>query len=61
MEIACSRVDVSKPDEVDKWIGDTINVFGRLDGAANVAGIAAGDGDTNCQTIVSRSPPNRVE
>lgn len=54
-QIECTRVDVSNPDQVDKWIADTISVFGRLDGAANVAGIAAGDGDTTCQTIVSRA------
>jgi NAD(P)-dependent dehydrogenase (short-subunit alcohol dehydrogenase family) len=58
-EIVCTKVDVSKSDQVEKWIEDTVRVFGRLDGAANVAGVAAGDGETTCQTIVSRvaSPP----
>jgi NAD(P)-dependent dehydrogenase (short-subunit alcohol dehydrogenase family) len=56
-EIVCTKVDVSKSDQVDKWIEDTVRVFGRLDGAANVAGIAAGDGDTTCQTIVSLVAP----
>jgi len=51
VQIECTRVDVSNPDQVDRWIADTVSVFGRLDGAANVAGIAAGDGDTTCQTI----------
>ena len=34
-----SRVDVSKRAEVDKWIDDIVAKFGRLDGAANCAGI----------------------
>ncbi|KIM95074.1 hypothetical protein OIDMADRAFT_21302 [Oidiodendron maius Zn] len=34
-----SKVDVSKRAEVDKWIDDVVARFGRLDGAANCAGI----------------------
>ncbi|KAI0472178.1 short-chain dehydrogenase [Xylariaceae sp. FL0804] len=34
-----TRVDVSKRDEVEAWIEDIIDKYGRLDGAANVAGI----------------------
>lgn len=34
-----SRVDVSKRAEVDKWIDGIVEKFGRLDGAANCAGI----------------------
>ncbi|KAM0815024.1 hypothetical protein AB5N19_00817 [Seiridium cardinale] len=34
-----SKVDVSKRSDVDSWIGSTVDMFGRLDGAANVAGI----------------------
>jgi NAD(P)-dependent dehydrogenase (short-subunit alcohol dehydrogenase family) len=34
-----TKVDVSKRDEVDAWIDDIVRKFGRLDGAANVAGI----------------------
>jgi NAD(P)-dependent dehydrogenase (short-subunit alcohol dehydrogenase family) len=34
-----SKVDVSKRVEVDKWIDDIVAKFGRLDGAANCAGI----------------------
>jgi NAD(P)-dependent dehydrogenase (short-subunit alcohol dehydrogenase family) len=33
------RVDVSKRSEVDSWIDDIVEKYGRLDGAANVAGI----------------------
>ncbi|KAH6656831.1 hypothetical protein BKA67DRAFT_553315 [Truncatella angustata] len=38
-----SRVDVSKRLEVDSWIDSTVERFGRLDGAANVAGIIGKD------------------
>ncbi|KAI0162711.1 hypothetical protein BJ166DRAFT_275713 [Pestalotiopsis sp. NC0098] len=34
-----SKVDVSKRAEVDAWIDSVVAKFGRLDGAANVAGI----------------------
>jgi NAD(P)-dependent dehydrogenase (short-subunit alcohol dehydrogenase family) len=34
-----SKVDVSKRAEVDGWIADIVDRFGRLDGAANVAGV----------------------
>jgi NAD(P)-dependent dehydrogenase (short-subunit alcohol dehydrogenase family) len=34
-----TKVDVSRRDEVDAWIDDIVRKFGRLDGAANVAGI----------------------
>ncbi|KAI1079265.1 NAD(P)-binding protein [Whalleya microplaca] len=34
-----TKVDISKRDEVDTWIEDIVTRFGRLDGAANVAGI----------------------
>lgn len=34
-----TRLDVSKRAEVDAWIESIVQNFGRLDGAANVAGI----------------------
>jgi len=46
------KVDVSKYDQVEQWIQYTIEEFGRLDGAANVAGIAGGTGNTTCATMV---------
>jgi len=49
-------VDVSNPEQVEEWIQATVKEFGRLDGAANVAGMAGGDGDTTCATIVSFTP-----
>ncbi|KAM0185379.1 hypothetical protein ACHAPI_012216 [Fusarium lateritium] len=34
-------VDVSKSDSVNAWIQDTMRIFGKLDGAVNMAGIIA--------------------
>ncbi|KAI1462489.1 NAD(P)-binding protein [Annulohypoxylon moriforme] len=34
-----TKVDISLRDEVDSWIDNIIQKYGRLDGAANVAGI----------------------
>jgi NAD(P)-dependent dehydrogenase (short-subunit alcohol dehydrogenase family) len=34
-----TKVDVTKRDEVEKWIDDIVEKYGRLDGAANCAGI----------------------
>jgi NAD(P)-dependent dehydrogenase (short-subunit alcohol dehydrogenase family) len=34
-------VDVSKSDSVDAWVQDTMRIFGKLDGAVNMAGIIA--------------------
>ncbi|KAK5451637.1 hypothetical protein LTS15_007897 [Exophiala xenobiotica] len=38
------RVDVSNSDSVDSWIADTVKHFGKLDCAANVAGVEAKPG-----------------
>ncbi|KAL1980674.1 hypothetical protein VTN96DRAFT_3654 [Rasamsonia emersonii] len=53
-EIISTKVDVSKSDEVEQWVQSAVHEFGRLDGAANVAGIAGGNGDTTCETIKQR-------
>lgn len=34
-----AKVDVSKRDEVDAWIEGIVSEHGRLDGAANIAGV----------------------
>ncbi|TQS31612.1 hypothetical protein Golomagni_08099, partial [Golovinomyces magnicellulatus] len=34
-----TKVDVSKRDQVDGWIAGIVSQFGRLDGAANAAGV----------------------
>lgn len=51
-KVVVTRVDVSKPHEIEAWVQTTVHEFGRLDGAANVAGLAGGDGETTCATIV---------
>jgi NAD(P)-dependent dehydrogenase (short-subunit alcohol dehydrogenase family) len=37
--ILTTAVDVRSSDSVDQWIKKTIDKFGRLDGAANLAGV----------------------
>jgi NAD(P)-dependent dehydrogenase (short-subunit alcohol dehydrogenase family) len=44
--LTLKRVDVSNAEQVDSWIKDTVAKLGRLDGAANIAGIASGDGQS---------------
>ncbi|KAF6813417.1 short-chain dehydrogenase [Colletotrichum sojae] len=34
-----TEIDVSRKDDVEGWIGGIVKQFGRLDGAANVAGV----------------------
>lgn len=53
MKVTITKVDVSQNDQINDWVEATVREFGRLDGAANVAGIAGGDGETTCATIVS--------
>ena len=39
VEIFGKVVDVSKSDQVDSWIAETIEKFGKIDCAANIAGV----------------------
>lgn len=50
--VLTTRLDVRDRAEVEKWIGEAYSSFGRLDGAANVAGVAGGTGETIIETIV---------
>lgn len=45
-KLKVTKVDVSNLDAVNAWIQEIVSVFGKLDGAANIAGIASGDGQT---------------
>ncbi|OAL25787.1 hypothetical protein AYO20_10342 [Fonsecaea nubica] len=45
-EVTTTRVDASNAEQVDSWLKDTVKRFERLDGAANIAGIAGGDGQS---------------
>lgn len=42
VEVVGTVLDVSSSDAVDKWIASTVQYFGSLDGAANIAGIELG-------------------
>ncbi|TQB69672.1 hypothetical protein MPDQ_001581, partial [Monascus purpureus] len=39
-------VDIRNPKEVDDWIADILKTYGRLDGAANIAGVSQRPGTT---------------
>lgn len=39
MKILTQTVDVRDRSQVDAWITDTVKRFGKLDGAANIAGV----------------------
>ncbi|KAK1487566.1 short-chain dehydrogenase [Colletotrichum cuscutae] len=55
-KVLASKVDVRQDHEVKSWIQESFAKFGRLDGAANVAGVAGGTGSTIIETIVRISP-----
>ncbi|KAF2470053.1 NAD(P)-binding protein [Lindgomyces ingoldianus] len=38
-EVMSMVVDVRKPEQVEKWIKSVVGKYGRLDGAANLAGV----------------------
>ena len=38
-EVLVKVIDVRKKDAVQAWIKETVDVFGKLDGAANIAGV----------------------
>ncbi|KAK5175097.1 uncharacterized protein LTR77_000234 [Saxophila tyrrhenica] len=38
-EVITVQTDVSKAEDIDTWIQGTVKHFGRLDGAANIAGV----------------------
>jgi NAD(P)-dependent dehydrogenase (short-subunit alcohol dehydrogenase family) len=51
--VTTRKVDVRDDEEVKSWISETVAKFGKLDGAANVAGVAAApDGGSTVETMV---------
>ncbi|KAK1728010.1 uncharacterized protein BDZ83DRAFT_768717 [Colletotrichum acutatum] len=50
-KVLASKVDVRQDHEVKSWIQESFTKFGRLDGAANIAGVAGGTGSTIIETI----------
>lgn len=53
-------VDVSKVDQVDEWINKTKATFGKLDGAANLAGVIGTDINRNTTHDLSENDWNFV-
>ncbi|KAF4870263.1 3-oxoacyl-[acyl-carrier-protein] reductase FabG [Colletotrichum siamense] len=45
VRIEATVVDVSDSEQVKSWIEETVKIFGRLDGAANIAGTGGSTGD----------------
>jgi NADP-dependent 3-hydroxy acid dehydrogenase YdfG len=55
-QVTSRIVDVRKAGDVASWIKDTVTEFGKLDGAANVAGVAAAEnGGSTVETVVCNS------
>lgn len=52
LEVVGTKVDVSSSEQVDSWIASIVERFGRLDGAANVAGVGSLPGGSNLADIV---------
>ncbi|KAK7883461.1 hypothetical protein LTR67_011211 [Exophiala xenobiotica] len=52
-KVTVKRVDVANTEQVDSWINEVVRDHGKLDGAANVAGMASGEGQTT-EDIVQR-------
>jgi NAD(P)-dependent dehydrogenase (short-subunit alcohol dehydrogenase family) len=50
-----TRVDVADSDQVDAWINATVKEFGKLDGAANIAGVESKPGGKVFNNIVDIS------
>ncbi|KAK4934957.1 hypothetical protein LTR10_023894 [Elasticomyces elasticus] len=52
VKVTSQIVDVSSSEAVDSWIADTVKHFGKLDGAANIAGTMAPPGGKVFDNIV---------
>lgn len=55
-----SVLDVSKRSDVESWIGSIVSEFGRLDGAANVAGIIGKGHGRNAVTDLDDGEWDRI-
>jgi NAD(P)-dependent dehydrogenase (short-subunit alcohol dehydrogenase family) len=54
-KVTGTRVDVSDSAQVDAWIAATVKEFGRLDGAANIAGVEGPPGGKIFNNLVDIS------
>jgi NAD(P)-dependent dehydrogenase (short-subunit alcohol dehydrogenase family) len=55
IDVVGYHVDISDHTSVDKWITQTVEKFGRLDGAANVAGVGSLPGGKIIHSITETS------
>ncbi|KAJ6061279.1 short chain dehydrogenase/oxidoreductase CpoX2 [Penicillium canescens] len=51
-DVRCTVLDVSSSAAINEWVDSITAEFGRLDGAANIAGMAQGAGIRHCPTIL---------
>lgn len=54
-QVLTTKLDVSQSSSVNSWIGEIIATFGRLDGAANVAGVPQVSGARKSPTILEET------
>ena len=53
-KVLAAVVDVAIAAQVDAWVESIVAEFGRLDGAANIAGLCRGNPETDSSNIVGR-------
>jgi NAD(P)-dependent dehydrogenase (short-subunit alcohol dehydrogenase family) len=49
-EVIATQIDVRNSESVVNWIKQTVKTFGRLDGAANIAGVFKAQADGTVET-----------
>lgn len=54
-QVLTTKLDVSQSSSVNSWISEIIATFGRLDGAANVAGVPQVSGARKSPTILEET------
>jgi len=58
-DVRCTVLDVSSSGAVNEWVDSIMIQFGRLDGAANIAGMAQGAGIRRCPAILEEELSQR--
>ncbi|KAL9586325.1 MAG: hypothetical protein Q9212_000993 [Teloschistes hypoglaucus] len=59
-KVHSKTVNVTSTQEVDDWIQETVKEFGRLDGAANLAGVIINLGEQTCIEDVEEAAFDRI-
>jgi len=52
--VMIAHVDVRDEDQVEKWISDTVAAYGKLDGAANLAGVIGSEATIKTTSEITR-------